>query len=588
MVRGKKGTVKMINSNGESCEKRNSSSIRRISFLIGIIIFASMVLGWRLFSKSVLEHKEFTAMAQEQYIVERKIPSSRGLIYAQDKYEKIGYYPLALNEEKYQVLVIPKNLKNKSEAAKTLSSCLALDEKELWEKINNDKAYIPPIAHRLDRAKAQEILKLNLAGVLVTSEEIRTYPEDNLASQIMGFVDAEDKGRYGIEGFYNEELSGSSGEVVAEKDTLGRLISIGERIEAQDGANLYLTIDRNIQYIAQKYLSEAIKEYEAENGSVTIIEPKTGKVLAMAASPDYSPNTYYETAKEHSNYFTNPIISYVWEPGSVFKTISMAVALDLGRIEPDTEDVFSNMTVVSGYEIHTAQDKAFGRETMTKCLENSDNVCLVWVADKIGNDDFLSYLQKFNFGEKFGIDLAGEAAGTVLEKKNWRDVSRATMSFGQGISVTPLQMTMAISALANDGYLMKPYILDKMIKPNGEVIKNEPKEIRQVISKESSGKIKGMMISVVENGHGKKAKVPGYQIAGKTGTAQIPDPNGGYFEDQHIGSFGGFFPVDNPRFAMLVKLDKPKNVEWAEASAAPTFGKIAAWLLNYYEIKPEE
>lgn len=578
----------MTSNHLNSLDQRNSISLKRISFLIGAIIFVSLIFGWQLFSKSVLDHGKYTALAEDQYIVERKIPSSRGIVYARDIKEKSQYYPLALNEEKYQVLVVPKNIKDKSRVAEVLGTHLSLDQKELFDKINNDKSYIPPITHKLDKSKAEEILNLNIVGVLIISEEDRIYPEGNLASQTIGFVDSEGKGQYGIEGYYNEELSGNSGEMKAEKDTLGRLMSIGQEIPAQNGADLYLTIDRNAQYMAQKYLAESMKTYEAENGSITVVEVKTGKILVMAASPGYDPNTYYDTAKDHSDYFTNPIIANSWEPGSVFKTISMSVALDLGKVQPDTDGTFSNMTVVQGYEIHTAQDKAFGHETMTNCLENSDNVCLVWVADKIGNDDFLSYLQKFNFGALMGIDSQGEAGGTVLAKNNWRDVSRANMSFGQGIAVTPLQMTMALAALGNGGHLMKPYIVDKMVKPDGEITENNSQEIKQVISEESSKKITSMMVSVVENGHGKKAKVIGYSIAGKTGTAQIANPAGGYLETDHIGSFGGFFPADDPQFAMLVKLDKPKNVEWAEQSAAPTFGKMAVWLLNYYQIKPEK
>lgn len=567
--------------------EKNSSDTKRISFLIGIIIFVSLVYSYQLFTKSVLEHGHYIALAQDQYIIEKELPSSRGLIYAVDKKIASGYYPMAINEEKYQILAIPKNIHNKKQVAKELSLKLNIEENELFEKINNDKLYIPPIAHKLDKNKADEILNLKFAGVMVTSEEIRSYPEDNLASQVLGFVDAEGKGRYGVEDYYNNELTGSSGEVVAEKDTLGRLISIGKETKPQNGANLYLTIDRNIEYMAQKYLDDALQEFKADNGSVTIVEVDTGKVLAMVASPNFNPNSYNETARDHPDYFINPIVSDVWEPGSVFKTVSVATALDLGKIEPDTEEVFSNTVVVQGYEIHTAQNKAFGRETMTQCLENSDNVCLVWIMDKVGNDDFLDYIGKFGFGQKTGIDLGSDSIGLILEKKNWRDISRATISFGQGISVSPLQMTMALAALGNGGYLMKPYVLDKMIKSDGEIIENQPQEIRQVISSETSKKITAMMISVVENGHGKKAKVAGYQIAGKTGTAQIPNQEGGYSEEDHIGSFGGFFPADNPKFAMLVKLDKPKNVEWAESSAAPTFGKIAQWLLNYYQIKPE-
>jgi cell division protein FtsI/penicillin-binding protein 2 len=216
---------------------------------------------------------------------------------------------------------------------------------------------------------------------------------------------------------------------------------------------------------------------------------------------------------------------------------------------------------------------------------------MVWISDQLGNDTMYKYFVDFGFGKKTGIDLSGETSGSILDITKWRDITRATTSFGQGISVTPLQVLMATSVIANNGKLMKPYVVDKMIRSEEGEVKTKPEEINQVISEETAQKLTGMMISVVVNGHGKKAAVQGYKVAGKTGTAQVPKPpseGGGYYEDRHIGSFAGFFPADNPKFVMIVRLDNPKNTEWAESSAAPTFGEIAKWLLDYYQIPPSE
>ncbi len=240
------------------------------------------------------------------------------------------------------------------------------------------------------------------------------------------------------------------------------------------------------------------------------------------------------------------------------------------------------MVVVDNYEIHNSLNVPYGFETVTQILENSDNVGMVWVANKIGNEVMGNFIKKYGFGEKSGIDLAGEVAGQVSPFKKWKDVNRATISFGQGISTTPIQIVTAFTALANKGIMVKPHVLSDVLEGDEEVRKVETTEIGQVISEEDAKKVTEMLVSVVENGHGKKARVEGYRVAGKTGTAEIPKPDGGYEEEGHIGSFVGYAPADDAKFVMLVKFNRPKNVEWAESSAAPIFGEIADWLLNSY------
>ena len=564
---------------------------KRVNFLILAIFVLGALLSYKMFKISIIDHGHYTALAKNQYYIQEKNPSKRGVIYATDITAPEKVYPIATNIEDYSVSVVPKNIKDKRATAEKLAGILDMKEDEVFEKINNDKPYIPPIKKSLEKDKADKIVELKLAGVFIEPESSRFYPENSLASHVLGFVNAEDKGNYGIEGFYDDQLRGRGGTIEGEKDTLGRLISVQKEEAVKDGTDLVLTIERNVQYIAQEKLKQAIEKYQADDGSITIIESSTGKILAMAAYPDYDPNKFNEVPVDNQKVFLNPVISNVYEPGSIFKPVVMSFAVNEGKVEPDTEGVFSNMTVVGGYEIRTATNKAFGKETMTQVLENSDNVAMVWIAGELGNETMYKYLIDYGFGQKYNIDLTGETSGSVTDVSKWRDITRSTISFGQGISVTPLQILMATAAIANNGKLMKPYVMEKMVRSEKGEVETAPTEIRQVISEDTAQKLAGMMVSVVEKGHGKLAGVAGYKVAGKTGTAQIPKPDsegGGYYEDRHIGSFAGFFPADNPRFAMLVRLTNPKNTEWAESSAAPTFGEMAKWLLDYYQIPPSQ
>jgi cell division protein FtsI/penicillin-binding protein 2 len=319
------------------------------------------------------------------------------------------------------------------------------------------------------------------------------------------------------------------------------------------------------------------------------MDPKTGAILAMTSKPDYNLNEFNKVAEAKNDYlFKNPAISGLYEPGSTFKSIVMAGAIDKGLVEPDTEEVFGKSIQVGSYEIGTAEDKAFGRETMTDVLVHSDNVGMVWVGNQMGNDVLYDTIKNFGFGEKTNIDLKGEESGVVRDKEKWRDINRATYTFGQGVSVTPLQLIAAYGALANGGKLMQPYIVKAVKNSEGNITETKPKEVRQVVSPETATKLSAMMVEVVNRGTGHHAKVDGYKIAGKTGTAQVPNPDGGYFPDDiKIGSLAGYAPAGDPKFVMLVKLDKPTKAEWGETSAGPMFGQMDKWLLNYLEVRPE-
>ena len=558
---------------------------RRLNIVFAIIIIIGLGLVLGLFKKQVLQNNYYTALAKKQYTVTKDLVANRGEIFVYDQGETEPQ-KLATNLHFYDLLMVPKNIKNPKEVARKLSGLRGMTEKEIYDQINNNKPYIPPVKKKIDTETAKKIEDLNINGVMLVPNMWRYYPENNLASFVLGFVDAEGEGRYGLEGYYNQELKGTTNQIDVEKDFFNSNNFLLSNEKAFDGSDLYLSIDRTIQYIAEQKIKEAVAKNQAGSGSILIMDPKTGKILAMAGSADFNPNLFFE--QKSVDIFNNPNTVYPWEPGSIFKPIIMAAAIDTGEVQPDTEGVFGSSVKVGSYTIKTSTGEAYGRETMTQVLENSDNVAMVWLGNLLGKEILYKYVRDFGFGQKTQIDLDGETPGEIPELKNWRPINLATASFGQGISTTPIQIATAYSAIANKGNLMQPEVVEKIVGPNNETIVRKPKIVRRIISEETAKKITEMMISVVERGHGKKARVAGYWVAGKTGTAQIPDPDkAGYLEDANIGSFAGFAPAHDPKFAMIVKIDRPKNVEWAESSAAPVFGEMAEWLLNYYQVPKE-
>lgn len=555
----------------------------RISVVMVVTVGFFVAVGVRSFTKQVLEHDYYTALADNQQVWQSEQQARRGQIY-----DRNGY-PLAVNLSLPALEVIPNQVDDAEYTARKLSLVIHLSREEelnLREDLDGDLMYIPPLKHKLTTEEVEKVRELDLPGVILVPEDWRYYPEGQLASQIMGYLDTEGMGQYGIEGYFNDELMGSSGFVENYKDRTGRVIVDSEKVlnQVQQGVNLYLTIDRAVQYFVEEKLKNAVDAFQADGGSVVIMDPKTGQIVAMANYPTFDPNEYYNI--NDYQYFNNAVVSNAWEPGSVFKPLTMAMAMDMGKITPETAEVFGASIKVLDREIWNSEKRPYGLETMTQVLENSDNVGMVWVGQQIGVDNFYDYLYKFGFGDPTNIDIANEGVGLVVDKSLVSEVDMATMTFGQGIAVTPIQLVSAMGAIANGGHLMKPYVVDKIETVDGKEVYIEPEKVRSVINPATSSSVAAMMVSVVENGHGKQAGVEGYYVAGKTGTAQVP-VNGVYDPNKTIGSFVGFAPAFDPVFVMLVKVDIPKTTEWAESSAAPLFGEIAEFLLNYYMVPPE-
>lgn len=434
--------------------------------------------------------------------------------------------------------------------------------------------------------------KVLINGLGQISREYRYYPEKNIGSNLLGFVsfisddDLSGKGNYGLEGTYDDILTGRAGSMKGERSANRTAILGGRDYQQQtNGSDLILTIDRSIQNIACSKLSATVIKHQADGGSVVIIEPKTGAVLAMCSAPDFDPNNYHLV--NDLKQFNNQPTFEAYEPGSIFKAITMAIGIDQGKVSPQTTYNDAGWLMIGKNKINNSDFKGRGIVNMVKVLQDSLNTGMVFVLRQIGLDNFRASVKDFGFGQKTNIDLSSESAGSLnnLYQKFGQEINAATASFGQGINVTTLQMAMAFGALANDGKLMQPYLVKEIINPDGNRIKTQAHMVRQVVSPETARTVGGMLVNVVEDGHGQRASVDGYYVAGKTGTAQVPRKDGrGYLTGVNIGSFAGYAPVENPIFVMVVRIDHPRGVVWAESSAAPLFGEIADFILKYKQV----
>ena len=543
----------------------------------------------RLFSLQVLSHENFRTLAENQHELYRTLVPERGRIFVlEDRQGKT--VPAVTNIEKNLVFAEPKRIVNKDQAAAALSQILEMPEKDILEKIADDSRKWVIIKKELAESEALRVADLKLAGIGLEPERFRFYPEKVFAPQLLGFYAFRDEqrvGQYGIEEYYENILAGKLGSIALEKDLKGAWITGAARDikAAVDGADIVLTVDRAIQYQAEIILKNAVELYEAEDASLVVMDPQTGKILALANHPTFDPNLFSKV--EDNSAYRNRAITDAYEPGSVFKPFTMAAGLDSEAVSPDMTFEDTGSVELGKYTIKNANDKIYGVQTMSQVLEQSINTGAIFIQQKTGAEKFRQTVKNFGFGIKSGLSLPAEAAGDIRNLDRGGDVHFATASFGQGLTVTLLQLAQAYSAIANQGKMMKPYVVQSVDHKNGTVENFSPQEIRQVISSKAAHTLGAMLVNVVENGHGKRAGVPGYYIGGKTGTAQIAKTDSaGYDPDRAIGSFAGFGPIDNPRFVIAVKITNPRAVRFAESTAAPTFGEMARFLLNYYQIPP--
>ncbi len=570
--------------------KNRSISDQRIYFLVALVFLMGFIILARLFILQIGNYSKFSAMAEEQHKGHSELVAKRGEIYLKSG---DGRYPLAVNREYMMVFLEPKLVEERDRVISELSYILGMERGQIENKLSDPEDMYEIVKKRISEDEVNRIRDLKLKGVRLMPEIYRYYPGEELASQIIGFVGSDGEkqiGRYGLEAYWEEELKGKNGSLSQERDSAGRWISISDRemVPPEDGVDLVLTIDETVQYEIEKILKATMEKHQADGGSILVQEPETGKILAMANYPNFNPNEFNKV--EDMNAFLNSAISSTYESGSVFKTFTLASGIDAGVISPNTTYVDTGVISEAGYNIKNSDGKAYGEQTMTQVLEASLNTGVIFVEKLLGNARFKDYILKFGFGEKTGINLPGELAGNITNLKNLKShIQFFTASYGQGLTVTPLQVLNAYSAIGNGGNLMKPQIIEKIIYSDGTEKTIEPEIIRPVIKKETSEQVKNMLESVVVNGHGKRAAVPGYRVGGKTGTAQVAKKDSvGYEDGVTIGSFAGLAPLEKPRFAVIVKIDNPKDVLWAESSAAPAFGEVMRFLLTYYNVEPSQ
>ena len=572
----------------------------RILFLIIIVFLAGSGILARLFSLQILQHDYYIKRAEGQHGFYKTLYPQRGEIFMQDlsvsrRNGEDAYCSLAINKDFEEIYIIPQKIqklstKDQEKLANELSLLLNLDKEIILQRINKKDDPYEPLVNKADPEVVDKIKSLNIEGLETSLKEWRYYPKNELASHLIGFVGMTEDGnvgQYGLEGYYENELKGKTGLLEGEKDTSGYGIPfLSHNLEpAQDGSKIILTIDQNIQFKAEKELSQVIEKYQAESGSIIIMNPKSGAILAMANFPSFNPNEYNKVEDIRS--FLNPSIQELYEPGSVFKPITMAMGLDAGKVNHNTIYEDKGMINVGGSIIGNVDGKTYGEQTMTQVLEKSLNTGAYFVQEQVGRESFQDYIQKFNLNKLTGIDLVGEVNGNISNAFTRYDIDLATISFGQGIAITPIELVTAIGTIANEGKIMRPFVVDKIIYSDGTEKKTESEVRGDVISAEAARELTQMMVNVTENGSGRLAQVDNYNIAVKTGTAQIPDfEEGGYIEDV-IHSFIGFAPAFNPEFVILIKLDKPHGLRFAASTCGPIFKEISEYLFNYLEISPQ-
>lgn len=562
----------------------------RLNLLLFFGIVFWLIIAARLFTIQVMGHDKYVVLADSQSALLEKLTPKRGEIFIQDKDGFLS--PLAINRDMKNVYAVPRELAGqddeyRSSMAENLAAILELDKNDILAKLNKKDDPYEPLKSKLDNEAVKKIKDLQFKGIYFTSQSWRWYPQNDLAAQVVGFVGYDgDKrvGCYGLEKYFEQQLVGETGVLTGKKDALGNpvLIDMNNFMPAKDGSKIILTIDQNIQFTAEEKLKEVMDKWQSLNGTIIVMKPKTGAILAMASFPTYNPNEYYN--ENNADNFLNPAIQKLFEPGSIFKPITMSAGLDSGKITPETTFTDTGSAQIGSHTITNAAYRSYGLSSMSKVLEKSINTGAVFMEQTIGPDIFKKYVQAFGFDHMTGITLNNEIAGNINNLNGDSEINYATASFGQGIAVTPLQMATAISAIANQGKMMRSYLVDKIINSDGKEIKFEPEVMREPITEATAKELTEMLINTVDRGYD-KVKIKDYYVAGKTGTAQIPE-NGGYSTEM-IHSFVGYAPARDPAFLIFIKMDRPKGINFASDSLAPIFADMTRFLLNYYEIPPE-
>ena len=526
----------------------------RFALLITVLVAAYFLLAFRLYGLQVTKGDYYYAKAQAEVLAGESTTGNRGTIYFTDKNGVL--LPAALEQEFPVIYAVPSAIADVQEAANTVAPILNMPVSTLEGIFSRSNDQYELLVRKADPSVAQAITDLNLRGVYADFEPGRAYPLGTVASQVLGYVGPNattngESGHYGIEGYYDSTLA--------------------------DATDMDLTIDPNVQIEAEKILDDLVKQNNATGGSVIVEDPKTGKILAMGGTPSFDPNDY--SASPLAN-FLNTDVQSVYEPGSIMKVITMSAGIDSGQITPDTTyddtgSVTANKARITNYDLTT--HGPYGPDTtMTEVIEHSINTGAIWAENQTGNDIFLSYLKKFGLDEKTGIDLPGEVSGNMNQlTPKAPQIDWDTAAYGQGIAISPMELVTAVSALANGGVLMRPYLNAAL----------PPQEIGRAVSTSTAAQVTQMMVDAVDLAQ--VTNIDGYTLAGKTGSAYIPNPAGGGYLDQLTDSYIGFGPISDPRFIAFIRLNTIPVTSLAAQTVVPAWKELAQYLINYYNIPPD-
>lgn len=546
----------------------------RISTVLVFFCLVSIIVAGRAFQLQVLKREQLCKLAERQYKKNIPLVPKRGTIYTR------GYEELAVTVEVDSIYAEPDSIETPKLAAKRLAPLLSLSRKELEDNLSSSKSFVW-LARKANPSTIERVKSLKIRGIGFVKENRRFYPNGELASHAVGFSGIDGTGLGGIELAHDAQIKGKTELVRAERDALGkRTLPMDFGFEdSLAGNSVVLTIDKTIQYTAEKELAEAVRKSGAKGGTAIVMDPKSGEVLAMANYPQFNPNDLSSTSQAA---LKNRAIVDTYEPGSTFKVFLLAAALEEGVVKPgDKFNCEKGSMELAGKVIHDTHKH--GALTVREIMKFSSNIGSAKIAAKLGKERFYDYITSFGFGSPTGIELNGEGSGILRSMKTWSKLELANISFGQGVSVTPIQLTIAFSAIANGGYLMKPYLVKDILDRDGKVIKtNQPQIVKKVISGETASKVTEMLRDVVnEGGTGTEAALNGYDVAGKTGTAQKVSGGRGYAENKHVASFIGFVPAESPELVALVAIDEPEGIQYGRIVAAPAFRAIAETSLRY-------
>ena len=556
-------------------------SIRRRTLVVGVAFSLGLaMIAARAVQVQVYKREKLARIAAGQYERSMVTVGKRGTIY------DANYRTLAVSIDVTSIGAHPQQLKDKKKAALALSQNLQMNRRQISQELVGQKSFVW-VKRQASPKEVEQVQALKLEGIAFVPERSRYYPNKALGAQVLGFTGVDGQGLEGLEFYYNNQLQGARDEVTVLKDARGyRFDDITTDHADYSGNNLILTIDGTIQFIAEKALTEAVKEYSAKSGIAVVMAPKTGALLAMAHYPEFNPNAY---GSHHRDTWRNRAVTDSFEPGSTMKMFLAAAALESGLCSANTIFFCENGSYRVGRNtIHDT--KPHGWMSVQQIIKVSSNIGAAKIGDRIGAQRLHRTLREFGFGDRTSIDCPGETSGRLADYRRWRKIDASAIAFGQGISASALQLVTATAAIANGGILMKPFLVQAVTDAQGRLIKKvEPFPVRRVVSAETARTVRRILHTVVtEGGTGENAAVEGYAVGGKTGTAQKVEPTGGYSNTRYIASFLGFVPIENPEAVILVAIDEPQKQHYGGTVAAPAFKQIAEKMMNYINKSPQD